>query len=108
VIGQCQWFALCDHAAVGTVTHPVLGDVPTCRRCADKFGLELVPRPTWGPREGASGPVHATQDEPHEALSWCGSRRQFRHSIVQGREPDCKKCLRRLALGRPLAYGAKS
>ena len=24
----CQWFAMCDHDAVGTTKHPVLGDVP--------------------------------------------------------------------------------
>lgn len=39
----CAWYALCDHGADGTVSHPVLGDVPTCRRCADKHALDLVP-----------------------------------------------------------------
>ena len=63
---------------------------------------------TWGPREGAPGPVHAAQPDPHDSLSWCGSRRQFRHSTVQGREVTCTKCLGRLKLGRPLAYGARS
>lgn len=37
----CQWFARCDHDAVGTTKHPVLGDVPICERCAGKFGLEV-------------------------------------------------------------------
>lgn len=37
----CQWFALCDHEAVGVVAHPILGDVPTCQRCADKLELDL-------------------------------------------------------------------
>lgn len=41
-LGTCQWFAMCDNVAIGTVTHPVLGNVPTCRRCADKLGLVLV------------------------------------------------------------------
>lgn len=33
--GGCAWFALCDNAATGTTSHPILGDVPTCPRCAD-------------------------------------------------------------------------
>ncbi len=37
----CQWFALCDRPADGTVAHPVLGDTPTCARCADKLDLTL-------------------------------------------------------------------
>ena len=40
---KCEWFALCDYPAIGTVAHPVLGDVPVCGRCADK--LDLVVRP---------------------------------------------------------------
>lgn len=39
---RCEWFALCDHVAAGVVSHPILGDVPTCQRCADKFGLTVV------------------------------------------------------------------
>lgn len=31
----CQWFALCDNNAVATEHHPILGDVPICRRCRD-------------------------------------------------------------------------
>lgn len=31
---RCQWFLRCDNAATGTTPHPVLGDVPTCDRCA--------------------------------------------------------------------------
>lgn len=38
---MCQWFALCDKPADGVVKHPILGDVPTCQRCADKLGLDL-------------------------------------------------------------------
>lgn len=30
----CKWFALCQNDATGTSPHPVLGDVPTCDRCA--------------------------------------------------------------------------
>jgi hypothetical protein len=29
----CEWFALCDHEATGTMSHPVLGAVPICDRC---------------------------------------------------------------------------
>lgn len=39
---SCQYFALCDNEAVGNVVHPVLGNVPTCQRCADKLDLTLV------------------------------------------------------------------
>jgi hypothetical protein len=35
----CQWFALCTNLTDQCVSHPVLGDVPTCERCAAKLGL---------------------------------------------------------------------
>lgn len=38
---RCEWFALCDHEAVGHVIHPVLGPVPTCQRCVDKLDLSV-------------------------------------------------------------------
>lgn len=37
----CEWFALCDRPADGTVKHPILGNVPCCKRCADKLDLNL-------------------------------------------------------------------
>ncbi len=40
---DCRYFALCDRSADGIVRHPILGDVPTCRRCAERVGAELVP-----------------------------------------------------------------
>lgn len=40
--GPCEWYALCDQEAAGTVDHPALGAVPTCHRCAKKHELELV------------------------------------------------------------------
>lgn len=41
---QCAWFVGCQNAADGIVVHPILGDVPTCQRCTDKLGLDLVKR----------------------------------------------------------------
>lgn len=38
----CEWFALCTRPADGVVSHPILGWVPTCQRCADKLGLQLA------------------------------------------------------------------
>jgi hypothetical protein len=32
----CEWFALCDNRATGTMPHPVLGEVPICDRCRTK------------------------------------------------------------------------
>lgn len=37
----CRWFLLCTEPTAGYVAHPVLGRVPTCKRCADKHGLVL-------------------------------------------------------------------
>jgi hypothetical protein len=39
----CEWYARCDHPAEGTVTHPIMGGVPTCQRCADRHSLDLHP-----------------------------------------------------------------
>jgi hypothetical protein len=41
----CLWFLLCDRATIGTLAHPILGDVPICERCAKKIGeLDKVVR----------------------------------------------------------------
>lgn len=42
----CMWYALCTNPAEGTVEHPILDPVPTCRRCATRHGLPLEPFPT--------------------------------------------------------------
>lgn len=30
----CEWFILCERPATGLTPHPVLGQVPTCDKCA--------------------------------------------------------------------------
>ncbi len=40
---MCQWYARCENPADGVVKHPILGNVPTCTRCAKKHDLELIP-----------------------------------------------------------------
>lgn len=35
----CRWFALCRRAATTTRSHPILGQVPICKRCDDKVAL---------------------------------------------------------------------
>jgi hypothetical protein len=32
----CGWFALCKNQSTTTRSHPILGDVPICKRCDDK------------------------------------------------------------------------
>ena len=41
-MSTCQWFALCDNEAHGTVEHPVLGLVACCDRCARRFNLVVT------------------------------------------------------------------
>jgi hypothetical protein len=62
----------------------------------------------WGPRSGRTGPVHLAQPEPHDQLSWCGARAQFRHQRHSAPLEDvtCPRCLRQYRLGRVLAYRA--
>jgi len=43
----CEYYVLCDWPAAGTTTN-VIGEVPTCWRCADKHGLTMNPYPTVG------------------------------------------------------------
>lgn len=35
---SCVWFAFCDRSADGVRTHPILGPLPICTRCADRVG----------------------------------------------------------------------
>jgi hypothetical protein len=35
----CEWFALCTNDTDKASTHPVLGPVPICDRCAKRMGI---------------------------------------------------------------------
>lgn len=37
----CEWFAMCDHETTEGASHPILGVVPICARCAER--MEIVP-----------------------------------------------------------------
>lgn len=39
----CEYFALCDQPAEGIVKNPIIGDVPSCGRCASKMEQTLIP-----------------------------------------------------------------
>ena len=49
---ECAWWAGCNNEATTTESHPVLGDVPICDRCADKLrkidGLDEGTNDNWG------------------------------------------------------------
>lgn len=64
----CQWYAFCVIDAVGTVHHPILGDVPTCQRCATKHELDLVPYPVLCECNG--GPPCDCPDCVHDDCSY--------------------------------------
>lgn len=36
---RCEWFPACQQPAVALVSRPVVGAVPTCRRCIERSGL---------------------------------------------------------------------
>lgn len=38
----CEYFARCSRPAAGVTTHPILGHIPTCQPCADRFGLTIL------------------------------------------------------------------
>lgn len=36
---ECEWYLLCFNVPIGTVTHPILGEVPVCERCLNKHDM---------------------------------------------------------------------
>lgn len=40
----CGWFAYCENAAEVLLPHPILGNVPTCLRCANRAENAETPR----------------------------------------------------------------
>lgn len=47
----CEWYARCTRPAAGNVSHPILGQVPTCAECATRHGLTFT-----GPEHGPALP----------------------------------------------------
>lgn len=41
-VAVCAWMLLCDAPSVGTVEHPILGEVEACAGCVERFGLVLT------------------------------------------------------------------
>lgn len=60
----CEWFALCDHEAIGLVAHPAFpGGVPTCQRCVDRFDMTVEPLPVAGVDYDVSVCANCGEDE---------------------------------------------
>jgi hypothetical protein len=38
---QCEWFAKCTNGTLQVVDHPILGQVPACKRCIGKSGGQV-------------------------------------------------------------------
>lgn len=41
----CEWFARCDNQTDRVATHPILGMVPCCDRCAEVTGTQTAQVP---------------------------------------------------------------
>ena len=35
--GDCRQYAMCSQVPIGTIKHPILGDVPACARCVERY-----------------------------------------------------------------------
>lgn len=42
----CNLFPMCDNRIEGTVTNPLMGEIPSCERCARITGQTLNPVPS--------------------------------------------------------------
>lgn len=42
---RCEYFVLCTNDAVGYIDNPVIGPVPSCKRCGDQVGADVQPFP---------------------------------------------------------------
>lgn len=42
---KCRWYMRCFNEATRLVTHPILGEVPTCERCVGKHDMWHRARP---------------------------------------------------------------
>ena len=62
----------------------------------------------FGPALNKTGPWHLARND--HGYAWCGAKQQFRHTSRPGTIADvtCATCLRRLALGQPLSWKARS
>jgi hypothetical protein len=82
----CQWYALCTNRAEGVLPHKILGDVPTCSRCAAKHDQTLLPFPT------AAEPV-ATDRIPYVGEGADGARRsaEIDRSEADGLDPGPRR-----------------
>lgn len=70
---MCEWFLMCANEAAGTVTHPILGEVPTCERCADKAGKTLNVPPTYPIDDECTVTVVTGDDGNSEYGCTCGA-----------------------------------
>lgn len=72
--GRCQWWALCENPATGTMAHPVLGQVPICDRCRAKVQRIKAANQS---RDMASAHAEGLHDElPREFCPECGGQRR--------------------------------
>ncbi len=80
---KCEWFLRCDHEAEGVLTHPVLGYVPTCGRCAERAEQKLQFRV-----------LAAETDAGAPACPECGSTES--REYIADTNIECSRCGRDL------------
>jgi hypothetical protein len=82
----CEWFARCTREAAGVVSHPVLGDVPTCQPCAVMLDLDLQPPPAdpW-PTIERNVPVTPALLRRFVGRNWCFGYNGHSIYVLSGR-----------------------